>query len=76
MNQVCFYITWMTDGSGLFQQENVNSAKSIQEWFEEHDKDFKVLPRPSNPPDFNLIKHVWDKYGSVWDSDDNPKQKY
>lgn len=32
-------------------------------------KDFKVLPRPLNSQDLNLIKHAWDRYGSVWVSD-------
>lgn len=35
------------DGSGLFQQDNAlcQSAKTVQEWFVEHDEEFKVLSR-------------------------------
>ena len=36
------------------------TAKTVQEWFEEHDQEFKVLPWPPNPPHLNLIKHSWD----------------
>ena len=50
------------DGSGLFQQDNTScrAAKIVQEWFEEHDKEFKVLPCPPNSPDLNLMEHPWD----------------
>lgn len=47
------------DGSG-FQQDNepCHTVGIVQEWFEEHDQEFKVLPWPLNSPDLNVNKHV------------------
>lgn len=28
--------------------------------FEEHSDEFEVLTRPPNPPELNLIQHLWD----------------
>ena len=49
------------DGSGFFQQDNApyHTAHIVQERFEEHDKEFRVLSRP-NSSDLNPIKHLWD----------------
>lgn len=48
--------------SGLFQQDNAlcHTPHIVQEWFEDDDKEYKVLPQPSNSTNFNLIKHRWD----------------
>ena len=48
-------------GSGLFQQDRVPwlTAKMVQEWFKEHDKEFRVLTWPANSPDLNPNKHLW-----------------
>ena len=52
--------TVFPDGSGLFQQDNVlcHTAKIVQEWFEYHDKELKVLPWLPNSPDRNPIEHL------------------
>ncbi len=48
------------DGKGLFQQNNApcHTAKVVQEWFEEQNIVFKVLPWPPNSPDLNPIEHL------------------
>jgi len=47
-------------GSGLFQQGNApcHTAHVVQEWFEEHDEEFKVLSWPPISPDLNPIEHL------------------
>lgn len=50
--------TVFPDGSGLFQQDN--STKMVQERFEEHNNQFKVLTWPPKSPDLNLITRLWD----------------
>lgn len=49
-------------GSAFFQQNNAtcHTAKNVQECFEKHDKEFKVLPWPHNFPDLNPFEHLWD----------------
>lgn len=34
--------------------------KNVQEWSEEHDKEFKMLPWPPNSPVFKFTVHMWD----------------
>ena len=50
------------DGSGLFQQDNAacHNAKTVQEGFERHDKEFYALPWLQNSPYLNTIEHLWD----------------
>ncbi len=50
------------DGSSVFQQNNApcHMAEIVQKWFEEHDKEFKLLTRTPNSPDLNPIEHLWD----------------
>lgn len=44
------------DGSGFFQQDSTpcHTANTVQEWVEEHDKEFKMLPWPPDSPDLSL----------------------
>jgi len=48
-------------GFGLFQQDNApcHTAHIVREWFEEHDKELKVLSWPPKCPDLNLIEQLW-----------------
>lgn len=46
----------------LFQQDNAPCPTPIivQELFEEHEKEFRVLTWPPNSQDLNLTKRLWD----------------
>uniref|UniRef100_A0A8B9R9L4 Transposase Tc1-like domain-containing protein n=1 Tax=Astyanax mexicanus TaxID=7994 RepID=A0A8B9R9L4_ASTMX len=50
------------DGSGFFQQDNApcHTADCVQEWFEEHSEEFSLLPWPTDSPDLNPMKTMWD----------------
>ena len=48
----------LPDGSGLNMP--CHTAQVVQEWFEEHEEEFKLLPLPPVSPDLYLIKHLWD----------------
>jgi hypothetical protein len=47
-------------GSDLSQQDKApfHTAPIVQEWFEEHDEEFKVLRWPQM---LNSIEHLWDQ---------------
>lgn len=47
---------------GPFQQDNApcHPAKMLQEGFEEHNKEFKLLIWPLNLPVLNPIAHLWE----------------
>lgn len=57
-----FMVLVFPDGSGLLQLDDApcNCARPGQEWCEEHDKDFKVLPWPPKSPDLSPIEALWD----------------
>jgi len=59
--------TLFPDGSGLFQQDNApcHTAHIVQEWFEEYDEEFKVLPWDPNSQNLNPIEHLWDVPASL-----------
>lgn len=50
------------DGSGYFQQDSTTccTSDSVQEWFEEHDDEFKELTWPPDSPDLNPMEQLWD----------------
>ena len=54
--------TVFPNGIGLFQQDNAlcYTAEIVQEWFEEHNNEFKVLTWPQHSPDLNPIEHLRD----------------
>lgn len=58
------------DDSGPPQQDKAppHTARTAQEWFKGRNKGLKVLTRPANFPDPNLIKHLWDLSGQGWSS--------
>ncbi|KAK3564521.1 hypothetical protein QTP86_022875, partial [Hemibagrus guttatus] len=36
------------------------NAKTVQEWFDEHNNEFEVLTWPPNSPDLNPVEYLWD----------------
>ena len=56
-----FMVMLSLNVSGLFQQDNVtcHTAYTVQEWFDEHVGEFKVLSWPPNSPHLNTM--CWNK---------------
>ncbi|GBN76099.1 hypothetical protein AVEN_185602-1 [Araneus ventricosus] len=50
-------------GYGHIQQDNApcHRARSVSEWFEEHQSEFNLLPWPAQSSEINPTKHVWDE---------------
>ncbi|KAJ8898392.1 hypothetical protein PR048_003752 [Dryococelus australis] len=46
----------------MFQQDNARShrAADVQDWFEEHSREFQQMEWPACSPDMNLIEYLWD----------------
>lgn len=60
---------------GLFHQDTLPCYKAImvQEWFDEHNNEFKVLTWSTHFPKLNSIKHLWDLLGKqVRSTEDTP----
>ena len=49
------------DGDGYFMDDNapIHRARSVQNWFAEHQPDFQHLSWPTHIPDLNPIENVW-----------------
>ncbi|GFV62981.1 DDE_3 domain-containing protein [Trichonephila clavipes] len=48
-------------GDGIFLDDSVSihAAGFVLSWFNEHVEEVKHLPRPAQPPDFNIIEPLW-----------------
>ena len=49
-------------GNGMTQQDNAlcHKARTVFEWFQEHDAEFQLMPWLPNSPDLNPMEHIWD----------------
>lgn len=65
------YYSWMVEASfRRVKQPGCCTAKTVQEWFEECNNQFKVLTWSPNSPDLSPVQHLWDVLAKkVWSAE-------
>ncbi|GFW67837.1 transposable element Tcb1 transposase [Trichonephila clavipes] len=60
------HIVFLQD-CGIYQQDNVkyHTAGSVRAWFEEHQDEITIFPRPANSSDLKPIKNLWNHLDRV-----------